>query len=292
MKCNICNNMSHFVFKKKIMFKYDVNYFMCSNCGFLQTEKPYWLTEAYKLPFTPLDVYLVSRPLEFSQLTENLILKYFDYKEKFLDYGGGIGVFTRMMRDRGLQFYRQDKYAPNLFTQFFDICDLSEVERKFELVTCFEVLEHLENPFDELSEIFSLSKNILFSTVLQPNLSIKELENWSYIAELHGQHISFFTKKSMEIIADKFGCFYYQNEHQPILHLFTPQKIENFNFEIEEYTRKDLPYRLKNKLIHLIEKYYSKLFYSNKKPELKSLISQDAEWVMRNLQQNNSNINQ
>lgn len=289
MKCNICNSLSNFVFNKKILHKYEVSYFKCSSCGFMQTEKPYWLAEAYELPFTPLDVYLVSRPLEFSQLTENLILKYFDYKGKFLDYGGGIGVFTRMMRDRGIQFYRQDKYAQNLFTQFFDICDLAEAERKFELVTCFEVLEHLENPLNEINEIFSLSSHVLFSTLLQPSLGVDELESWSYIAELHGQHISFFTKKSMKIIAEKFGCFYYQDKHQPMLHLFTPKKIDNFDFFIQEQYKNKLSYRLKNKVINLIEKSYNKLFVGNNQEiKLGSLIWEDAKDVTQKLQANNT----
>ncbi len=91
-----------------------------------------------------MDVFLVSRPLNHSQITENLILNYFDYTAKFIDYGGGVGVFTRIMRDRGLQFYRQDKYTQNLFAQYFDIADLNIDQRHFELATCFEVLEHLE----------------------------------------------------------------------------------------------------------------------------------------------------
>ena len=73
MNCNICNELSEFVFNKKLLQKYEVSYFKCSSCGFMQTEKPYWLAEAYELPFTPLDVYLVSRPLEYSPLTETLI---------------------------------------------------------------------------------------------------------------------------------------------------------------------------------------------------------------------------
>jgi phage pi2 protein 07 len=255
----------------------------------MQTEKPYWLAEAYELPFTPLDVYLVSRPLEYAPLTESLILKYFDYKGKFLDYGGGIGVFTRMMRDRGLQFYRQDKYAQNLFTQFFDISDLPKAERNFEMLTSFEVLEHLEKPFDELEEIFTLSHNVLFSTGLQPSISIKELVNWTYIAETHGQHISFFTRESMKIVAEKFNRFYYYDAQQPSLHLFSTKKIENFNFG-EEY-KKTLPYRASKKLVGLIDKSYNKLFRRKvNEPELESLINKDTEWVLQKLYQNSLKV--
>lgn len=281
VSCKICDSLSEFVFGKKILQKYNASFFKCTNCGFLQTESPYWLEESYRLPFTPLDVWLVARPLNISQVTENLILNYFDPTKRFLDYGGGIGVFTRMMRDRGFQFYRQDKYAQNLFTQFFDVSDLPQDHRDFELITCFEVLEHLENPLDELNKMFSLGSNVFCSTTLQPEVSIEQLQSWIYIAELHGQHISFYTRKSMEIIADKFGCYYYSDH--PEFHLFTSKKIKNFTF-----SREYLPYRVKQKLIHSIDNLYTRLF-SSRKP-LPSLTNTDFDWVKEQLNQQEQSV--
>src|SRR5712664_4054841 len=135
MHCKICGKPARFAFRKKILQKHDVSFFKCSECGFLQTEEPYWLSEAYDPPLSPLDVYLISRPLELGDITKNVILNYFDNTKKFLDYGGGAGVFTRHMRDRGFNFYRQDRYANNLFARFFDVNDLAIDDRKFELVT-------------------------------------------------------------------------------------------------------------------------------------------------------------
>lgn len=50
MTCKICGKENKFIFKAKILKKYDVSYFHCENCGFLQTEEPHWLSEAYKSP--------------------------------------------------------------------------------------------------------------------------------------------------------------------------------------------------------------------------------------------------
>lgn len=282
MHCNICKSLSNFIFKKRFLQKYDVSLFRCTNCGFIQTEKPYWLDEAYRLPFTPLDVNLASRPVELGQLTENLLLNYFKYDEKFLDYGGGIGLFTRIMRDRGLDFYRQDKYAQNLFSQYFDLYDLPLEERSFELVTCFEVLEHLENPLQEIDEMFSFSKNIFCSTQLQPMCSIEELQSWSYIAEIHGQHISFFTKKAMQIIAEKFNCFYY--EKYGGLHLFSKKEIGSLEFSRINTQKITFPYRIKQKIIRLVEEIYKNRFQQEEyQHPLKSLAERDTEWVTNKL---------
>lgn len=47
MICKICAKQSNQIFKTKILNKYDISYFHCKHCGFLQTEEPYWLDEAY-----------------------------------------------------------------------------------------------------------------------------------------------------------------------------------------------------------------------------------------------------
>ena len=49
-ECNICGNSSAFLFEAEVLNKYDAKYFKCQNCGFIQTENPYWLNEACLLP--------------------------------------------------------------------------------------------------------------------------------------------------------------------------------------------------------------------------------------------------
>ncbi len=40
--------------------------------------------------------------------------------DPFLDYAGGYGVFTRLMRDIGFDFYWHDPYTQNLFANGFE----------------------------------------------------------------------------------------------------------------------------------------------------------------------------
>ncbi len=226
--CNICRSRSEFIFSKKILMKYTVSFFQCNECGFVQTEKPFWLSDTYQSLLFAMDTGLISRPLLYSQITDNLIMRYFDPAGKFIDYGGGSGIFVRLMRDRGFNFFRQDKYVSNICALFFDVSDLSIEERHFELLTSFEVLEHLVNPMEELRELFSFSNNLLCSTVLQPSTNVNDLNSWWYLGELHGQHISFYTEKSMKIIAENYRCYYYSNNVD--LHLFTPRKLKGLTF--------------------------------------------------------------
>jgi len=52
MKCKICGQKAYEFSNARILRKYDVRYWYCSKCGFLLTDEPYWLEEAYSFPLT------------------------------------------------------------------------------------------------------------------------------------------------------------------------------------------------------------------------------------------------
>ena len=216
--CKICRAKSKKVFRKKILRKYNTSYYRCTSCGFMQTDTPHWLEEAYS-GVNHTDVGLVQRNIQFSNAVENILLTgIFDETARFLDFAGGFGVFARIMRDKGFDFYRADKYCENLFAKHFDIQDLPEQSRRFELITAFELMEHVENPSMELDRIFSMTDNFLFSTELVPD---KDVENWWYLGTEHGQHVSFYTNSSLEKIAAKYGKYLYSNG---VLHLISNKR--------------------------------------------------------------------
>jgi hypothetical protein len=47
-KCRLCEANVIFLFRKRVLNKYEVSYFECENCLSLQTEEPFWLEEVYK----------------------------------------------------------------------------------------------------------------------------------------------------------------------------------------------------------------------------------------------------
>ncbi|NET19934.1 MULTISPECIES: glycosyltransferase [unclassified Okeania] len=219
MKCKICESISLKFSEAHILNKkYKIDYFQCQNCNFIQTEYPYWLSEAYSQAIASSDEGLIFRNLMLSQVTKNIIDRLFDSEEKFLDFGGGYGLFVRLMRDIKYKFDWQDKYCENLFAQNFK----ATPNQKYELVTAFELLEHLVNPISDIREILNYSQNILFSTEILPPNNPKP-NQWWYYATDEGQHISIYTVKSLQIIAQKFHLNFYTNYSS--LHLLTEKKI-------------------------------------------------------------------
>ncbi|MFA6995445.1 MAG: class I SAM-dependent methyltransferase [Patescibacteria group bacterium] len=226
MLCKICRSETKNFFTAKILNKYDVHYFNCDNCGFICTEEPYWLEEAYSSPINISDTGVMKRNIFFSAVTLNIIYYFFNSNNIFLDYAGGYGIFVRLMRDIGLDFRWQDNYSQNLLARGFEYCDN---DRKTELVTAFEVFEHFVNPIEEIEKILKISENILFSTTLLPE-KIPQPGDWWYYGFDHGQHLSFYSKKTFEFIAQKYGLNYYTDGRS--IHLLTVKKINYFIFKI------------------------------------------------------------
>ncbi|MBD2492725.1 methyltransferase domain-containing protein [Nostoc sp. FACHB-280] len=226
MKCKVCESDTQLFAKSIVLGQYEVDYFQCSDCGFVQTEEPYWLDEAYSDAIARTDVGLVFRNNNLSRRTAHIIVNLFNHEAKFLDYGGGYGLFVRMMRDLGFDFYWDDKFCTNLFAKGFEF-DLDN-NATYELVTAFEVFEHFSNPIEEIENILKISKNILFSTEILPENNPKPNE-WWYYSPHDGQHISIYTVKTLSKIAEKYNLNLYSDGSS--LHLLTEQTLppELFN---------------------------------------------------------------
>jgi hypothetical protein len=203
MKCKICGTDNQACFSSKILGKYDVNYYHCSVCDFVQTEDPYWLDEAYSCPINLSDTgYMVRNQFYAKRLTILLYLL-FGKNGQFLDYAGGYGVFVRMMRDIGFDFYWDDKYTQNIFATGFEWKPISKVDA----VTLFEVFEHFVDPIDEIKKLLTISNTIIFSTDLHPN-PVPQPNDWWYYGLDHGQHIAFYSTKTFEYIVEKLQLNY------------------------------------------------------------------------------------
>ena len=209
--------------------KYWGEYYKCERCGFLQIFDHPWLNESYSSAITSLDIGLLRRNIEYGPrvkvLIDHLITREYN---KYLDYGGGYGLFVRLMRDRGFDFYRYDMYCENIFANSFDYNVKDSHDGRFDLLTAFEVFEHISNPIEELKLMLDLSENIFFSTELQPKG--ENIENWSYLLPEIGQHISFYSCSSLQYLAKKFGFNFYTDGKY--FHLFTKRKISSLKFNL------------------------------------------------------------
>lgn len=262
MNCNICNHTSDLfltstIFKEKTK----ISYYKCSNCGFIQTEEPYWLEKAYSDVIAKTDIGLIFRNIVFSNIIESVLDQYFNDLKKALDYGGGLGMFTRIMRDKGYNFLWYDDYCENIFVQTFE----GKLDTKYDMITAFEVFEHLPKTNETLEMLLKITDTLIFSTELSDNVT--DFENWWYRAEASGQHISFHTSKSLKYLADKHKLNYLTLNNKSI-HIFTKKNINATEFNLLFNYSNSLMDRIKRRLI------------KRTKPTKSSLLQKDFEKII------------
>jgi hypothetical protein len=264
MQSKITGGDTALLFTATILNKYTVKYFRCNQTGFIQTEEPFWLEEAYSSAITKLDIGLPCRNINLSNTLSRVLVKDFNYKGLFLDYAGGYGLFTRLMRDIGFNFYNTDKFCQNLFAENFDLRDLP-ANTTFEAITAFEVFEHLTDPLTEIRQILQFTDNLIFTTELLPT-PITSVTDWHYFSTETGQHVSFYNTSSLKYIADKLGYNFYTDGS--FIHLFT-QKVFDKNPLI--FPKENFLIRKARKLVKKTDKKLT--------GELESLLMNDWQFI-------------
>jgi len=221
MDCKICSHKAAELFKADVLKKYSVQYYHCTHCNFIFTENPYWLNEAYANPINYSDTGLLHRNIFYARVLSVLLFVCYKRRGKFLDFAGGYGIFSRLMRDNGFDFYWNDPFTQNLFAYGFDLEHSGS--QQFEMVTSFESFEHFVNPLEELEKILTYSNNVFFSTELFSGNPPGQKDWWYYSFD-HGQHVSFYSQQSLETIANKYQLNFYSFGDY---HLLTKKKLNS-----------------------------------------------------------------
>jgi Methyltransferase domain len=169
--CRLCGGASHEKFRRPGPRGLEFPYFLCSECGSLQTENPTWLSKDYRSPDFMPDTGAVQRALRnhalILMLAKTLRLK------TILDYGGGDGLLCRLLRDRGLAAETMDECEEPWYARGYE----GSLSKQYDLITAFEVFEHLPQPGATLDQLFRTPRFIIASTEVYSG----QESNWWYL---------------------------------------------------------------------------------------------------------------
>ncbi|WP_029015162.1 class I SAM-dependent methyltransferase [Niveispirillum irakense] len=187
-----------------------MTYAVCGHCGSLQTERPYWLEESYAGGnLATLDTGAGQRVLNNWALT--LFTARILGARRLLDFGGGDGLLCRLLRDSGLDAWTTDRFAKATYGIGFQ----QEPAGPVDLLTAFEVVEHLANPEADLPGLLATAPQAFLGTTC---FYTGQGADWWYLTPETGQHVFFYSPKGLEIIAERFG---YSVFYQKDMFLFT-----------------------------------------------------------------------
>lgn len=186
-----------------------VYYHRCTECAFvLAPEFRHWSDQQfqehiYNERYIDIDPdYVSKRPT----LNANLLRQLFDRARqdiRHLDYGGGSGVLSNALTAQGWNSTTYDPFPRNEQR----LADLG----KFNLISAFEVFEHVPDVSELMSNITALMEDeclVIFSTLLTDgNIKPNTRLTWWYASPRNG-HISLFSRQSLVQLAKQHGLQY------------------------------------------------------------------------------------
>ena len=220
--CKICGSPLSPIFKAQVLGKYEARYNACATCGFLCAQEPHWLAEAHSSAIASTDTGLVARNI--ASADKLAVILYFlmgkHVNGLYVDMAGGYGLLTRLMRDYGFDFYWSDPYCQNLMARGFDYIPAMGACRA---VTALEVLEHTEDPlsFVQGALRYGQADTLILTTELYEG-SPPLPDQWRYYSFETGQHISFFQKRTLDVMARKLGLHLSSSR---CIHVFSKSKV-------------------------------------------------------------------
>lgn len=197
MYCIICDQ-STCLFQHP---KFKTSYHRCSTCGFISKDSKDHVSseEEFKIyEYHENSIEDEGYVAFFEKFLHTAVFPFTNGGKQAFDFGSGPAPVLAQLMERD---YR---YECTIYDKFY-APKKTYLDKTFDLITSTEVMEHISDPFPVFEELRDLLKDdgILSVMTLFPPDEYDTFFNWHYMRD--ETHISFYTSKAMEIIADKIG---------------------------------------------------------------------------------------
>jgi glycosyltransferase involved in cell wall biosynthesis len=198
-KCRLCDGTT--ILRPELDHLYDdIQYLECERCQALQTITPYWIANEKINNGNSLDTGIAQRSYLMAAITQSIITAIgVSMDSPCLDIGGGGGLFCRLMRDQGWNFFTYDPFEQARFAKSYEVDALI---KGFVVVTIIETASEFEDPLNEWKGIFAIAPEIIImstelyqgdATSLIPLLGANREKNFIY------------SETTIDLLANSFG---------------------------------------------------------------------------------------
>jgi SAM-dependent methyltransferase len=193
MLCPLCTSV--------VNYFYNVDhreYYFCSECFSVSLNPKNYISENAEIAHYKCHNNDVLDPKyqQFASPIVNTILKDFNSNHKGLDFGSGThSVIVKLLRD--------SKYNVVEFDPYFAKNE-ALLQKKYDYISCCEVIEHFQNPRIEFEKLFSLLKpNGKLYCMTHLFSETNNFDSWYYKND--PTHVFFYHQKTIAWIANHFG---------------------------------------------------------------------------------------
>lgn len=196
MNCHICNEKTGSFTDEKT----NIKYYQCTDCEYI-----------FKSPECHQDLSLQKERYDLHENDEDHVgyrayfQRFLDFTlplagapENALDFGCGRSILlAKMLRENGIAC---DAYDPLYHP------DTMSDSKKYELIVCTEVFEHLHQPgevFERLLERLEEGGYLAIQTQFHPN-ELGRFKTWYYHQD--PTHVVFFTTQTFKVLCEIHGC--------------------------------------------------------------------------------------
>lgn len=209
--CLICSS----TFLKPLKGYEKAHLCQCSNCGFVFAQKvptSEELEEHYK-GYGRNDYLSPITIKRYHELMDQM--EPYRKTNKLLDVGCGIGYFLEVAKERGWEVY-----GTEYTDEAVSICEEKGIKMQkgkldpkyydaesFDVITSFEVIEHINNPLEELGNFSSLLRKggVVYVTTPNFNSLLRYRLKAAYNVITYPEHLSYYTPKTLKRVFKQSG---------------------------------------------------------------------------------------
>ena len=220
VNCNLCK-----VDDRELLFtKNNYRLVRCKKCGLIYIN-PRIAGEQLKVSYAgDYSLGYIAKKASKRRRAKRIVKRIFKFKKqgKFLDIGCSAGFILEAAREKGFEVFGVDisplalKFAReelNIFEIYLSLEDSHFPDRFFDVITMYNLLEHIPDPVKLLKEVSRIAKEDSLIEIWTPDIGHRRARRMgSQWNNIFPEHLYYFTLDTLKKALEKANLNIYKNQ--------------------------------------------------------------------------------